>query len=337
MPMDCPVCFKKISKGRFKKHMQTHTLDFVCCLCPKRVSNRWNLKEHINKNHPGRQDLIDEINEQSTVLKLEKMNVPPLKIQCAHCKYSTDERRNFVNHFSRMHAVTRCTCHYCGQSISQIDFKRHIASHENPHQKSFTFMCEKCSRVFAQKRSLEVHTLSCSGKIRTPSSYEFKCDMCDYATGTKKSLRNHNYMVHAPKNSQCPICNKMMTKAKLSSHIRWHQKRLSCLLCKKANFASRWHLKVHILKVHPGNEQLMADEGLLKEVKPSMSSNKDGKEVECPSCGKIVKEARLKAHSLIHNKQFQCSYNGCPKVFANKYSLKTHLKRCESRVKDECL
>lgn len=334
-PIDCPVCFKKISKGRYKKHMQTHTLDFACCLCPKRVSTRWNLKEHINKNHPGRQDLIDELNEQSKALKQEKINLQPVQIQCEHCDYKTDERRNFVNHFFRKHSITRSTCFYCGQSVSKIDFRRHIAGHENPPQKTLTFMCEKCSRVFAQKRSLEVHILSCSGKIRIPNTNEFKCDMCDYGTGTKKSLRNHNYMVHAPKNSECPICNKMMTKAKLSGHIRWHEKRLMCTLCQKANFASRWHLKVHILKVHPGNEQLMADEGLLREVKPSISHGKN--EVECPDCGKVVKESRMNTHALIHNKQFRCTNDGCAKVFANKYSLKTHLKRCKNRLKDETI
>lgn len=335
-PMDCPVCMKKISKARFKKHMQTHTLDFACSVCAKRTSTRWNLKDHINKMHPGRQDLIDEINEQSRVLKQKRANVQPIQMQCAHCEYTSDERRNFVSHFSRMHATTRCTCHYCGHSISQIDYKRHLATHENPPVKTFEFMCEKCSRVFAQKRSLEVHTLTCTGQIKVATSQEFKCNICDHATGTKKSLRNHNYMVHAPKNSQCPICNKMMTKTKLSGHIRWHENRLTCTLCQKSNFASRWHLKVHILKVHPGNEQLMADEGLLKEAKPALAEvSKAGNEVECPDCGKVVKESRLSTHALIHNKQFRCINYGCVKVFANRYALKAHSNRCKNKIKEE--
>lgn len=335
-PKDCPVCMKKISKARFKKHMQTHTLDFACSLCSKRTSTRWNLKEHINKNHPGRQDLIEEINEQGRIRKLERCNIQPIQIQCDHCDYTADDRRNFINHFSRMHATTRCTCHYCGHTVSRIDYKRHLATHENPAAKTFTFMCEKCSRVFAQKRSLEVHTLSCTGQIRVPTSQEFKCGVCDFATGTKKSLRNHNYMVHAPKNSQCPICHKMMTKAKLSGHIRWHENRLTCTLCQKDNFASRWHLKVHILKVHPGNEQLMADEGLFKETKPSVAEGgKGGNEVECPDCGKLVKEARMSTHALIHNKQFHCTHEGCAKVFASRYALKAHSSRCKNRIKEE--
>uniref|UniRef100_A0A336MC41 CSON009349 protein n=1 Tax=Culicoides sonorensis TaxID=179676 RepID=A0A336MC41_CULSO len=332
-PVDCPECGKKVSKVRYKKHLRTHTLEFSCCVCAKRFSNRWNLKEHIRKNHPDRTDLISEINSQSKVVKQESIREKPPVMQCAHCEYATADKRNFINHYSRIHALTRCTCNYCGQSISEVDFKRHIAVHENP-QKAAIYMCEKCSRAFSQKRSLDVHMLTCTGEIFI-NTHQFKCDICPFGTSNKRSLRNHYKMVHAPKDRQCPICSKMFRKAKLASHISWHKNRLTCSLCGKSNFASKYHLTVHILSMHPGNEQLLSDQGLLKEKKAPVHEVAEIPNVQCPQCSKMVKQSRMSVHLQIHNKQFKCTFEGCEKLFANKYALKVHLNRCKNRVKEE--
>uniref|UniRef100_A0A336JZ04 CSON003660 protein n=1 Tax=Culicoides sonorensis TaxID=179676 RepID=A0A336JZ04_CULSO len=335
--LGCLECGTKISKDQYKEHIQTHILDYMCSLCPKRLSNRWSLKDHIKKNHPERGDLIEELSMQNIeAQKLKHKEKGQSKvIECAHCNYKTDERRNFLNHFARMHALNRCTCQYCGQSVNQINFKRHIFGHENSQKKTASFMCEKCSKIFVQKRSLEVHILSCSGEIKIFSSQDFKCEICDYATGLKKSLRNHYNMVHAPKDSQCPICLKMVRRAKLSSHVRWHENRFSCRFCEKSNFASRWHLKVHILKIHPGNEQMMVEDGLLRVKKVSLSERKGMQTVECEHCCKIIKYSQIKIHLLTHDKQIHCINEGCTKLFANKYALKAHTNRCKYKTKIE--
>uniref|UniRef100_A0A336M3V1 CSON009351 protein n=1 Tax=Culicoides sonorensis TaxID=179676 RepID=A0A336M3V1_CULSO len=331
--INCPDCGKKVSKGQYRRHVQTHTLEYSCSLCPKRVATRYKLKIHIKNNHPDRDDLIDELN--TPINNNNKTdNHENSVIQCAHCEYTALKRRNFVKHFSRMHAITRCTCQFCGQSVSQIDFKRHLSRHTNAPQKTNSYMCEKCSKVFVEKRSLDVHVLSCNGEVKV-NSQQFKCDICDFATGTKRSLRNHYKQVHAPKDSQCPICLKMYRKAKLASHVSWHGHRYTCSLCGKSNFGSKWHLKSHILSVHPGNEQLMADQGLLVEQK--VTEPKPIKTVECEVCGKMIKSGRMKKHLQIHNKQFECTNEGCTKLFANPFNLKVHVSRCKKRIKEEVI
>ncbi|XP_063698223.1 zinc finger protein 91-like [Culicoides brevitarsis] len=332
--VECEICSKKVNSTLLTKHMKRHTLPHKCSACPERFSGRWILKAHILKWHPNREDLIAALNEDiksnKNSRKIEVSEAKP--IQCDHCNYKTANRVSFFKHFQRMHSLDRVNCEICGNSVSRIDLKRHNLTHENPSTKNF--MCERCSRTFKQERSLEVHRISCIGQVQFKLS-NHKCDQCDHTTGTKKGLRNHKYSVHAPKDAQCPVCQKWMTKMKLSGHMRCHVKRIACVICEKSNFATSWHLKVHILKVHPGNEHKIIEEGLIK--KPRKIVTAEGiiyNKVECPECKKMVRETRLSVHMMIHNKRFSCPNEGCESMFAHQCAIKTHLLTCRKRQRD---
>eukprot|EP00795_Rhopilema_esculentum_P004334 gene4334-20542_t len=132
------------------------------------------------------------------------------------------------------------------------------------------------------------------------------CDKCDKSFSRQSQLRNHQLLMHLPKENsghRCEKCGKIFQAAAfLQSHLcnRTGQRKHQCTIC-GTRFTSRSSLKMHL------------------------RGHNDEKPFKCQTCGKgFPRKSSLKYHLTKHTgeKDYQCSV--CGKEFALLSNLKDH-------------
>lgn len=148
--------------------------------------------------------------------------------------------------------------------------------------------------------------------------------------GTKKERNRKSYK---GKNSQCPICGKLVKGIQMHMLIHTGERRHKCSYCCKS-FTQSGQLKRHInshLNIRnykcpePGCERTFVDPSSV--TKHLVVHNKEDRKFQCSLCGsRFNRLGALRYHEKTHRQERNHSCDICKKSFLAKYDLTKHYR-----------
>ncbi|XP_065069422.1 zinc finger protein 34-like [Rhopilema esculentum] len=161
------------------------------------------------------------------------------------------------------------------------------------------------------------------------------CDKCDKSFSRQSQLRNHQLLMHLPKENsghRCEKCGKIFQAAAfLQSHLcnRTGQRKHQCTIC-GTRFTSRSSLKMH-LRGHNDEKPFKCQtcgKGFPRKssLKYHLTKHTGEKDYQCSVCGKeFALLSNLKDHERIHSGEKPFSCQECGKSFTVSSTLRRHL------------
>lgn len=135
------------------------------------------------------------------------------------------------------------------------------------------------------------------------------------------------------KNSQCPICGKLVKGIQMHMLIHTGERRHKCSYCSKS-FTQSGQLKRHInshLNIRnykcpePGCDRTFVDPSSV--TKHLVVHNKEDRKFQCSLCGsRFNRLGALRYHEKTHRQERNHSCNICKKSFLAKYDLTKHYR-----------
>ncbi|XP_068626125.1 gastrula zinc finger protein xFG20-1-like [Battus philenor] len=275
-----------------KKTVQIDITKIDCRLCPQRIDDIDEFKNHIAGVHNKffYQDISNEF---------LKFRLTSGRLSCTECNSSFTFFHALKKHMAE-HFGT-CICDVCGAHYFQ---ERMLLLHQKTHQRvDENYPCKECGKMFKSKHNRYLHiarthkkepAYPCAKCDEVLFSYtlryrhmidvhgderQFQCEECDRTYDSRKSLREHNRRFHLKIfKHQCDLCDKRFY---LPSRLREH-----------------------------------------------MASHSGERNFRCEYCGKSYPRLRgLKVHMQSHTseKKFKC--NLCNASFTQNVNLKNHMKR----------
>ena len=167
---------------------------FLCPMCDMMLETNFGVKRHIYKQH------------------LMKNSDKADEFLCPDCGKVLPTIRGVRRHMEVEHTKEKSMCNICGKLCRcKSALKTHIKGH------CATFRCDRCPRVFNQKKSLAVHLMS-HDKIK-----DFICDWpdCGRRFASKWSLQVHVRRHTGEKPLRCNHCSYACTQR---NALNFHQK-----------------------------------------------------------------------------------------------------------------
>lgn len=192
------------------------------------------------------------------------------------------------------------------------------------------FQCTECSRIFPQRKLLQIHTKRIHG-----FDILYECHKCPDLKFTGKALINHRNNVHG---HVCEKCKKKLTsRVALFRHLELSHKmklKYTCLLCKKG-FHKRSQLRSHRSNDHTENEYTR-----LPPREPETQEEEEWSKIPCEDCGKVyLSGQKLDNHLIFTHEKYikkdeRLSYRQrcffCSRYFHHKQRLSIHIKMAHS-------
>ncbi|XP_072929397.1 uncharacterized protein [Epargyreus clarus] len=166
----CPVCKQLYLRTNLRAHLQTHSgkRPFVCIVCNKAFTTKWNLKLH-RWTHASR-------------------SAKPFK--CNLCKGAFIRQTEYISHMNAHKSVKPYTCKYCGcQFIRKYNCQRHVREHETA--KKYVCKVPECGKSFHRNYYLSEHMKVHSG------ARPFSCNICGKTSSNKSNHNKHVKIHHA--------------------------------------------------------------------------------------------------------------------------------------------
>ena len=188
------------------------------------------------------------------------------------------------------------------QAVSQNALDQHII---RQHPDSRFFECHICHKAFRTHRYLHfVHIKRCH--LGLPIKYS--CEKCNKGFVDKSSFENHKVTHSDARNFTCEFCGaRFLTPYALKVHVNTHtmEKKYECEDCGSA-FLRMCNLCAHRKRFHSSNDVKLV----------------------CEICGKSMATRKdLRRHQMAQHtkeKPFKCPH--CPRCYAAKESLKSHIR-----------
>ena len=165
-------------------------LAFACPICSREFRRLADLKDHVGTNHPE-----------------------TFKFQCKHCHMQFNHKRNLNAHVKRKHKEV---------IDNPMNLEQKKAGHLEDHvgsqpkeadTKSKKYRCNFCSKLYLNKKSLQVHVCQKhknkrkddyqnknvdSDVAEDPNLKNFDCNLCDKTFAHERSLKHHMKVIHKP-------------------------------------------------------------------------------------------------------------------------------------------
>ncbi|KAL0809044.1 hypothetical protein ABMA28_012682 [Loxostege sticticalis] len=334
----CDKCFKAYNfELPFKKHMKRHTNEcgeFVCPACHCHYLTRYNLTNHVRKQHEKHFQcrLCPFKTTTRCTARLHKKFHDGKRYRCKKCPKTFMKPSPYMAHKQRYHPED-AVCHLCGDSHAGF---QNLASHirsahsgEDLKLPDDSPCCDQCEIRFRDKEAIRRHfavsplhgnppktpwKYKIIGKNKRPG-YTKKviiCEQCGVECGDRRKYARHFASEHPGLNRtqysgkfMCELCgNVLVTKALLNEHIKMH-----------ADDSKR---NVFVCDIC----------GVKRSTKSSMYLHKKDHRLsrKCEICMRVfASQANLNKHSRIHTtKPYACKI--CNKRFCMPSDRKAHIK-----------
>lgn len=199
------------------------------------------LDEQCGLDNSSRQSDVP-IDTAEVIVKTNSIPVKPYN--CDSCSYTCKSSRLLQRHKLALHNVERevhC-CDKCGRMFKQ---KRSLDTHMKVHGGLFEYHCDFCNKSFASADHLRLHR-----RVHIQSR-DYVCSFpnCKLAFRTKGQLQQHERNVHGPRLFSCPEpgCDKDFALKRLAdAHYKIHTAAYRCFhaSCSRT-FRDKHNLKVH--------------------------------------------------------------------------------------------
>ncbi|XP_050324611.1 uncharacterized protein LOC126755926 isoform X1 [Bactrocera neohumeralis] len=198
-------------------------------------------------------------------------------LQCLICERILRSYSTLQTHMLKEHNIGELPhkCEHCEQRFERRALK---VEHEvRAHTKQFEWFCAYCSKGFATRRDMEIHTLVHTGE------HTCVCEHCGKGFRLKHQMTEHVKIMHERlKRFKCTMCPKdFFRKRQLDDHVRAHLN----IRDKICNICGKGFTSIHGLFRH---KQL----------------HSDVKKYECNICGKrFHRISALNSHKKLTHKK----------------------------------
>jgi len=317
----------------------------------KKSAKKVNRKDKTIKTNTNYQcDLCDSTFKQSQSMRAHKRTVHGLEPTCEICKATFTNQSEWIHHMKTEHPEEYSaklqdlekdsTCDICLKEFANAML---LKKHKNGvHFKSH--QCVKCPKRFAKPKDLEkhlrVHEKREERMDENSSEASVQCWECGKQASNMKRLRDH---MRTHWKYRCSNCfTRFKTEEELDKHFAGH-KEFPCDKCDRV-FTKNYHLQQHLLTVkHNTNKDYGCDIcGNMFNTPSNLQRHKklhDEPSFECTyeGCNKIFANiSRMKKHRVIHQDEKEYICPKCGKPFAYKHRLKEHLERHEGIKRHHC-
>ena len=165
--VNCEHCGKTIKSTTIKWHVrEMHEKDnrlAQCQQCGKQLSNRTNLKLHMNTVHTSAPTVVCEYCTKfikSTNIKshVKEMHDNYVDTPCPVCEKIFPRRKAMTDHMRNIHSNTSkepvVVCEYCSKSIKSTNIKSHV---KEMHDNYVDTPCPECGRIFPRRKAMTDH------------------------------------------------------------------------------------------------------------------------------------------------------------------------------------
>ena len=168
------------------------------------------------------------------------------------------------------------------------------------------FQCHLCGKSFNDKSGLKQHEKAHF------EYYSVTCKECGKHISRASNLKEHMKIHTCDSPFSCHFCGKLCVQSgNLKIHLRTHtgERPFPCDHCEKTFMHSN-NLTKHHQKVHKGLDQYI-----------------------CKECDLTFSHAStLRAHKRTHSDPISCPCHECGKLYADKHSLRVHIKKLHKQV-----
>ncbi|AWP17219.1 putative zinc finger protein 664-like [Scophthalmus maximus] len=289
--------------------LDTHNLrhkPHPCTKCGESFKGFTDLNQHYAKVHDFRGPFSCSLCERtytdlSGLIRHERSHSGELPFKCPKCPKAFSYASALTLHDRTHTKEAPFLCWDCGKGCrSNAALRIHrLCCHSGAEEKRFC--CEHCGKVYALKRSLDLHVAKLHTGVRYP------CSHCGNLFRSANSLTRH-YLTHTEERPySCSKCDKGFRSAsELKIHTRYHtgERPFRCQECGKG-FVQSYYLTAH-RRMHTGE-----------------------KPYKCPTCNRSFKSAGiLKRHQITHTGEKPHKCSDCEMAFSRLELMKAHVKKC---------
>ncbi|XP_037044569.1 zinc finger protein 2-like isoform X2 [Bradysia coprophila] len=228
----CHVCGQEYQNSiRLQKHVKSKHItsrdEFFCDICKNAnvFQTKAGIEEHMKNRHcrPSISDMKCSIcgKEFFTRSKFTAHVRGHDRRGWKKCPICNESFGSLTRHMNGKHLKIRnYICDICGSAYTQwTSLKEHIETkhmqiHKRKSENAATWPCEKCGKVFAFRRLLNVHVQLHSGK-------SYVCNECGQSFRHNKYLAKHRKQHRAIVKLRCTMCEKeYVQKVGLRLHMK---------------------------------------------------------------------------------------------------------------------